>query len=127
MAAVRELPELVREFIDMSKDYLRQETLEPAKKLGRFAGVSLGAAVAFSFGALFLGVAGVRYVRDLLPDGPYWSSLGYVIAAVVLGVVAAILVKITSVRVGTVEEVVEAPVLPEVDRLIARQGTADGS
>jgi amino acid transporter len=108
MAAVRELPELVREFVDMSKEYLRQETLDPAKELGRFAGISLGASAAFSLGALFLAVAGVRYIRDLLPDGPYWSALGYLIMAVVLAGVAGILVKLTSAR-------------------IARQGNADGS
>ncbi len=98
MADVRELPELVREFIDMSKDYMRQETLEPAKQLGRFAGFGLGAALAFAFGALFLSIAGVRYLRDLLPEGPNWSALGYLIAAVVLALIAGILITVTSRR-----------------------------
>lgn len=108
MATVRELPELVREFINMSKDYMRQETLEPAKLLGRFAGISLGAAVAFALGALFLSVAGVRYLRDLLPDGPNWAALGYIVAAVVLAIVAGVIVSLTS-------------------RHTSRQGSQDGS
>ena len=98
MADVRELPELVREFVDMSKDYMRQETLEPAKQLGRFAGFALAGALAFALGALFLSVAAVRYLRDALPEGPNWSALGYIIAALVLGVVAGVLVTITSRR-----------------------------
>jgi hypothetical protein len=98
MADVRELPELVREFVDMSKDYMRQETLEPAKQLGRFAGFGIAAALAFALGALFLSVAGVRYLRDLLPEGPNWSALAYIIAAVVLGLVAGVLIAVTSRR-----------------------------
>jgi len=98
MADVRELPQLVREFVDLSKDYMRQETLEPAKQLGRFAGVGLIAAAAFTLGALFLSVAGVRLVRDLLPDGPNWSALGYLVTAIVLGLVAAVLISVTSRR-----------------------------
>jgi hypothetical protein len=32
MASPAELPQLVGEFVDLSKEYLRQETLEPAKQ-----------------------------------------------------------------------------------------------
>jgi uncharacterized membrane protein YraQ (UPF0718 family) len=112
MADVRELPELVREFVDMSKDYMRQETLEPAKLLGRFAGYALGAAVAFSFAALFLSVAGVRYIRELLPEGPYWSALGYIIAAVILAIIAAVIVRLTN-REIPVEELKATPLIDE--------------
>ena len=38
MANATELPDLVREFTDMSREYLLQETVEPAKQLGRYAG-----------------------------------------------------------------------------------------
>lgn len=98
MASVRELPDLVREFIDLSKTYLRQETLEPAKTLGRFAGFAVGGAVLFALGALFLSVAGVRLLRDVLPESEIWSAVGYIVAAVVLALVAAAIVGITSRR-----------------------------
>ena len=111
MAAVRELPELVREFVDMSKDYLRQETVGPAKQLGRFAGLALGGAIAFALAALFFSVAGVRYLRDVLPEGPNWEALGYIIAAVILGIVAGILIAVTSRRIQQQDD----------------QGTTDGS
>ena len=45
MAGPRELPDLIREFVAMAKDYLRQETLDPAKRLGRVAAFSIGAGV----------------------------------------------------------------------------------
>ena len=96
MAAVRELPDLVREFIDLSKTYLRQETLEPAKLLGRFAGFAIGGAVLFALGALFVGIAGMRLLRDALPDSMNWSAVGYVVAAVIVAIVAAVIMAVTS-------------------------------
>ena len=92
MAKPTELPELVGEFVDLSKEYLRQETLEPAKELGRYAGFSIGAGIAFAIGMLFLSIAGLRGIIALLPEGPNWSALGYVLAAVALVVIAGIIV-----------------------------------
>lgn len=94
MARASELPELVKEFTDMSKDYLRQETLEPAKRLGKYAGYSVGAGALFAFAALFLGLGVTRAIVHLMPDGsPYWEALGYLIAVLVLGGIAGLLVQ----------------------------------
>ena len=91
MANPTELPDLIGEFVDMSKEYLRQETLEPAKQLGRFAGYAIGAGVAFAIGVLLLSIAAMRWILEWLPSGPYWEGLGYVIAAVVLAAVAGVI------------------------------------
>jgi apolipoprotein N-acyltransferase len=96
MAKAQELPQLVTEFVDMSKEYLRQETLEPAKQLGRYSGFAIGAAIAFAFGALFLGIAGMRWIVQLLPDGPNWQALGYILAALALGLIAAMIVGVAN-------------------------------
>lgn len=101
MADVRELPDHVREFISMSKDYMRQETLEPAKQLGTFAGFVVAAALCFSLATLFLSVAGVRVIRDLLPEGPNWSALGYILAALLLAALAGTLIAVTSRRTSS--------------------------
>lgn len=82
MARARELPELVGEFIDLSKRYLRERTLDPAKKLGRLAGFGCAAAAVLVLAVLFLAVAGVRVIIEALPDGVLWSGLGYVLAAI---------------------------------------------
>ncbi len=92
MAKPSELPELVGEFVDLSKEYLRQETLEPAKELGRYAGFSIGAGFAFALGMRCLSIAGMRWIIELLPEGPNWSALGYVLAALALALIAAIIV-----------------------------------
>jgi ABC-type branched-subunit amino acid transport system permease subunit len=98
MSDVRELPELVTEFVDMSKEYLRQETIVPAKQLGRFGGLALGAGVAFAIGAMLLSIGIMRYIQRALPEGPNWEALGYVLSALLLGLVAAVLIKLTSDR-----------------------------
>jgi hypothetical protein len=88
----KEIPELVTELVDMSKEYLRQEVIEPGKRLGRFAGFGLGAAVLFSIAAFLLTLGLFALFRRLLPDTPWWSVgarlftfLGAVIGAGITG------------------------------------------
>lgn len=94
MADATQLPELVREFTDLSKEYMLQETVEQAKQLGRYTGVALGAALLFAIGIVMLSIAGFRYLTDALPEGPNWSALAYLITIVVLGLLAALLVRL---------------------------------
>ncbi len=96
MANPAELPELVKEFADMSKEYLLQETVEPAKQLGRYAGFSMGAAFAFALGTLLLTIAGLRWIADALPEGPNYQALAYLIVVLALAVIAAIIVMFTN-------------------------------
>ena len=84
----QELPELISESLDISKQYLRQETVEPAKRLGKAAGFGFAAAFLFGMAALFGGIAVNRWIIRALPDGRAWSGLGYLISAVVLIAIA---------------------------------------
>ena len=90
-AAAGELPDLVGDFLDMSRQYLREQTLEPAKRLGRLAGFSAIASVCFVLAAGFLGVAGVRWLLRVMPDGNVWAGSGYVFGSfgllIVMGLV----------------------------------------
>ncbi len=87
MARVKELPELVGEFVDLAKRYVKEQTVEPAKRLGRLAGLGFAASLIFVLAALFIAVAAMRVIVGFLPDGAVWSGFGYVIAAI--GVFAA--------------------------------------
>lgn len=93
MAKLQELPALIVEFRDLAKEYLLQETVGHAKKLGRFAGFSLGAALLWAIGGLLISIAAMRAIVDALPDSAYWEALGYVIAAVALVLVVVAIVK----------------------------------
>lgn len=71
----KEIPQLATELYELSKEYLLQETIEPAKKLGRFAGLGLGGAVAFAVAAI-LGVLGVyELFQFVLPEGEWYHVL----------------------------------------------------
>jgi hypothetical protein len=92
MANPAEIPQLVTEFVEMSKAYLVQETIEPAKNLGRLAGFSVGAALCWALGGVLLSIAVLRWIVRALPDGPYWSALGYLLTVIAIGLVAASMV-----------------------------------
>ncbi|HIE27413.1 TPA: hypothetical protein EYP66_09020 [Candidatus Poribacteria bacterium] len=93
MAKLQDLPALIAQFWELAREYLLQETVGQAKKLGRFAGYSIGAAALWSFAAILIGVAALRGLVHVMPDGPYWEALGYLIAVIVFIIVAAIIVK----------------------------------
>jgi hypothetical protein len=93
MMAISDLFRLIPEFRDLARDYLLQETVEPAKKLGRFAGFSLGAGIAWAMAVVLLSVAGMRAMVDLMPDGAYWEALGYAVFSFVLLVFAGIVIQ----------------------------------
>jgi hypothetical protein len=91
MADIQEIPQLVRDLIDMSKDYLRQEVIEPIKNLGRHAGMGLGGAILFSLGA-FIALLGVyALLKMVLPESEWYVVLARLLTAVV-GAAAAGLV-----------------------------------
>ena len=96
MANPAEIPQLTTELYEMSKAYLEQETVEPLKRPGKYAGFSLGAGILFAIGWLLLSIAGVRLTQDLLPDTELYSVLAYVITAVVGIAVAAGLMGLAS-------------------------------
>ena len=94
MAQIQDIPKLVREFVELSREYLLQETLEPAKKLGHFAGYSIGAAALWATALVLLSVAGLRALIDVLDPGPYWEALGYLLFSLLLVAFIALLVKV---------------------------------
>lgn len=84
MAGPTELPQLISEFFDLAKEYLRQSIVVPAKRLGRLAGMSFAAAILFALAALFLGVVALRVILEVMPDGAIWSGFGYILTSLAL-------------------------------------------
>lgn len=92
MAEPREIPELTTELIDMSREYLRQETIEPAKALGKHAGLGFGGAFLFSLGAMMFVFGLYALLRMVLPETEWYEVLsrfltfvGALIAAALVG------------------------------------------
>jgi hypothetical protein len=92
MTDPQEIPQIATELIEMSRDYLRQETLEPAKRLGKVAGMGLGGAMVLSLGA-FLMAWGVYYaLLMVLPEGEWWVVLSRFLTALAAAGVAGLVV-----------------------------------
>ena len=91
MAKAKQLPELVGEFIELAKRYVRERTVDRAKALGRLTAFSFAGALVCVLATLFLAVAGMRAIVDLLPDGNIWSGFGYVLAAIGLFIVSGLI------------------------------------
>ena len=98
MAQIQDIPRLIAEFFELAKAYLLQETVEPAKKLGHFAGFSIGATAMWAVALVLLAVAGLRSLYDVLPDSPYWEAAAYLILAVVLVGFLALVVRLVPDR-----------------------------
>lgn len=99
MMATKQIPELVTEFVDMSKEYLRQETVGRAQLVGRHVGVAVATALVSALATIFLAVAGLRLLIDVMPGEPshqMWSGLAYVIASLVLVAIGAAIVGVVS-------------------------------
>ncbi len=91
MAEPNELPQMVTDLVGMSKEYLRQETLEPAKKLGRFAGIGIGVGFIMAFAALFFGLAAYFFFLQILPEGEWYVVLSRGLTVIVTGGFAGLL------------------------------------
>ena len=82
MAEPQEIPQITSELVDMSRDYLRQEVVEPAKRLGKHAGMGVGGAVLLSLGAFLLAWGLYHVLKTVLPEGDWFVVLARFLTAV---------------------------------------------
>lgn len=82
MPRANEIPQIATELVEMSRDYLRQETLEPAKELGKQAGMGIGGAGLMAIGAICLAWALYHGLKLVLPEGEWWVVLSRGLTAV---------------------------------------------
>lgn len=76
----------------MSREYLRQEVVEPGKRLGKQAGLGIGGAIMLAIGA-FLGAWGLYYGLIIwLPEGEWWVVLARFITAFAAAAFAGLVV-----------------------------------
>jgi hypothetical protein len=80
------LPQLVTELRDLVVTYLKQQTLIPLQKLGRYIGFGLLGSLLMGFGVLFLGVSLLRLLQTETGDTftGDWSWVPYLITFIAL-------------------------------------------
>ena len=80
------LPQLVTELRDLVVRYVREQTLIPLQKLGRYIGFGVLGSLLLGFGVVFLGLSGLRALQDETGDTftGDWSWVPYLIMFVAL-------------------------------------------
>jgi len=83
MTDPRELPQQVAELIELAKQYLRQETIEPMRRLGLSVAVAVVVTVLVSLGAVLGSLALHRFLIEALPETSWWGVAAAGITSVV--------------------------------------------
>jgi hypothetical protein len=83
----KSMPEVATELWGLTKDYARQETIEPLKGVGRYLGYGAVGALLLAVGVIMLMLAGLRALQtetgDALDGNLSWAP--YLIVLVVAG------------------------------------------
>jgi hypothetical protein len=87
---VKSLPTLLTELWELVVGYVKQETVEPVKGLGKFLAWGVPGAIVTSFGVLLLLLAGLRAIETESSLSGHLSWLPYVIVLGGAGVVAGL-------------------------------------
>jgi len=85
-----------KELVELLKGYVRQETLDPLKGVGRFAAFGVGGSILIGFGLCLLALGGLRALqtetgstfRGHLSWAPYLITMAGVIFFAVLSILA---------------------------------------
>lgn len=91
MPKPQEIPQIATELVEMAREYLRQETLEPAKKLGKQAGMGIGGAIVMAIGAICLAWGMYYGLIMLFPEGEWWVILSRGLTAIAAAGVAGLI------------------------------------
>ena len=91
MAEPQEIPQIATELAEMSRDYLRQEVVAPAKHLGKHAGMGIGGAVAISLGAFLLAWGLYNGLKSLFPASEWFDVLSRFLTALACVVAAGLI------------------------------------
>lgn len=91
----KSIPEVVSELKDMTVAYARQETIDPLRGLGRFIIFGVGGSMLLGIGVVLLTLGGLRALQTETSSTftGNWSWAPYVIAVVLLVVLAGLTVK----------------------------------
>ncbi len=87
----KSIPEVVNELWALTREYARQETIDPLKGVGRYLGFGLGGALIGALGVLLLMFAGLRALQTETGTAltGSWSWVPYFIVVAVAALLVA--------------------------------------
>ena len=89
----KSIPTVINELKELTISYAKQETIDPIKAAGRFAGYGVLGSFVLFLGVSLVGLAGLRALQTETGSTftGNWSWAPYLIMTAVLGVLAALL------------------------------------
>lgn len=93
MADPKEIPQQVANLIQLTKQYLRQQTVDPMKNVGRSVGRAVAGGLSMGLGALLLALGLYRFLGDTFTEGYGGSALAAAATALVCLAAAALLAR----------------------------------
>jgi hypothetical protein len=98
----KSVPQVVNELWALTKDYARQETVDPLKGIGRYLAYGLAGAVLTSIGVILLLLALLRFIQAVATPEltGNWSWVPYLVVLAVGSVLIALAVNRISSRNG---------------------------
>lgn len=102
MASVNEISKIVNDLITLVTTYLKEQTLVPLKRLGRYIGLGIAGSVFMSLGLLLLSLGFLRYLQTLSPFEDTFSFAPYLLVVVadiaVIGILFAVMTKSSLIK-----------------------------
>ena len=86
------------DLVDLLRRYVRQETTDPLRSLGRFLVAGVAGSILMGVGVVLLGTGALRLLQDWSVLDGSWSWVPYLVVAVVLIGVAVVAAGPISVR-----------------------------
>ena len=90
----KSVPQVVNELWGLTKDYARQETVDPLKDVGRYLGFGLAGALLGALGVVMLMLAGLRALQtqtgSTFTGSWSWAPYAIVVAVALLLVLLAV-------------------------------------
>lgn len=96
--APKTVPEVFADLWALTKEYVRQETLDPVKDLGRYLGYGVGGAVLGGFGFVMLLLAVLRALQTETGDFFEGDRSFYPYLIVIVLALFAILIAVTRIK-----------------------------
>lgn len=75
---------------DLLRRYVRQETVDPLRNLGRFLGLGIAGSLMTATGVVLLGIGVLRLLQDWSVLNGSWSWVPYLAVALALGMIAVL-------------------------------------
>ena len=82
---------------DLLRRYVRQETMDPLRSLGRFLGLGIAGSLMIGAGVVLVAVGALRLLQDWSALSGSWSWVPYLVVAMALSTIAVLAGKRISV------------------------------